>query len=113
MADLRDIVNGEVLKANPVINIPKFAAKPITLLLNKLLWFTSMNPDLIEREFIDQVIDPKAKTFRDLGIEPTELTTMTYEYLQGFRSSFTYDLPPRTEREKREESKMVHVLDDQ
>jgi len=32
---------------------------------------------------------------------------------QGFRSSAVYDLPPTTEKEKKEEKKYVHVLDDQ
>ena len=32
---------------------------------------------------------------------------------QGYRSSAFYDLPPATEREKREEKKYLHVLDDQ
>jgi NADH dehydrogenase (ubiquinone) 1 alpha subcomplex subunit 9 len=31
----------------------------------------------------------------------------------GYRSSQYYDLPPATEREKREEKKYLHVLDDQ
>lgn len=32
---------------------------------------------------------------------------------QGYRSAAYYDLPPSTEREKREEKKYLHVLDDQ
>lgn len=32
---------------------------------------------------------------------------------QGYRSSQYYDLPPMTEKEKREEKKYLHVLDDQ
>lgn len=32
---------------------------------------------------------------------------------QGFRSSAFYDLPPATEKEKKEERKYLHVLDDQ
>lgn len=37
--------------------------------------------DEVEREFIDQVIDPTAKTFKDLGIEPAELANFTFHYL--------------------------------
>lgn len=32
---------------------------------------------------------------------------------QSYRSSSYYDLPPMTEKEKREERKYVHVLDNQ
>ena len=32
---------------------------------------------------------------------------------QGFRSSAFYDLPPATEKERKEERKYLHVLDDQ
>lgn len=32
---------------------------------------------------------------------------------QMYRSSSYYDLPPATERERREEKKYLHVLDDQ
>lgn len=31
---------------------------------------------------------------------------------QGFRSSAYYDLPPATEKEKREERKYLHVTDE-
>ena len=34
-------------------------------------------------------------------------------FQQGYRSSAFYDLPPATEREKREEKKYLHVIDDQ
>jgi len=32
---------------------------------------------------------------------------------QSYRSAAYYDLPPMTEKEKREEKKYLHVLDDQ
>jgi hypothetical protein len=31
---------------------------------------------------------------------------------QGFRSQSYYDLPPATEKEKREDKKYIHVLDE-
>ena len=40
-----------------------------------------MSADEVEREFIDQTIDKKAKTFKDLGIEPAELRSLTFHYL--------------------------------
>lgn len=113
MAQIHEICQKEVLRARPVFNIPAAIRKPVSYVLGKALWWTEMNPDLIEREFIDQEIDPKAKTFKDLGIEPAELTACTYEYLQGFRNNVYYDLPPMTEREKRQEKKYLHVIDNQ
>jgi len=41
------------------------------------------------------------------------LKSLTFKYLQGYRSSQYQDLPPQTEKEKREERKYLHVLDDQ
>jgi hypothetical protein len=40
-----------------------------------------MSKDSVAREFLDQTIDPSAKTFKDLGIEPTDLANFTYHYL--------------------------------
>ena len=40
-----------------------------------------MSADEVEREFIDQMIDKKAKTFKDLGIEPAKLSSLTFHYL--------------------------------
>lgn len=49
--------------------------------MNKALWWPVITEDEVEREFIDQVIDPTAKTFKDLGIEPAELANFTFHYL--------------------------------
>jgi len=113
MRDIYELAAREVLKRHPVVNIPKVLRKPMAQILSKALWFVETSPDMIEREFIDQHIDPSARTFKDLGIEPVEMKACTYEYLQGFRSNVYYDLPAMTEREKREEKKYLHVLDDQ
>ena len=67
----------------------------------------------MEREFIDQRSDPLAKTYKDLDIEPAEVKNLTYRYLKAYRSMSYMDLPPQTEKEKREEKKYIHVLDDQ
>lgn len=72
-----------------------------------------MSGDEIEQECLDQVIDKKAKTFKDLNIEPAELKDLTYHYLQDYRSASYYDLPPATAKERREEKKYLHVIDDQ
>ncbi|PMD20505.1 putative NADH-ubiquinone oxidoreductase 40 kDa subunit mitochondrial precursor [Hyaloscypha hepaticicola] len=112
-AEIAELVDREIIKHRRHINLPKAILKPTAGLLNKVLWWPVLSADEVEREFIDQKIDPTAKTFKDLGIEPAELSSLTFHYLQGYRSAAYYDLPPATEREKREEKKYLHVLDDQ
>ncbi|MCJ1249454.1 NADH-ubiquinone oxidoreductase 40 kDa subunit [Trapelia coarctata] len=112
-AEIAELVDKEIVKHRRHFNVPKRMLKPLASVLNKVIWWHTMSADEVEREFIDQVIDPKAKTFADLGVEPAELSSLTFHYLQGYRSSAFYDLPPATEREKREEKKYLHVLDDQ
>ena len=113
MAEIAALVDREIIKHRRHINLPKRLLQPAAELYNKLIWWSKASADGVEREFIDQKIDPKAKTFKDLGIEPGELSSFTFHYLQGYRSSAFYDLPPATEREKREEKKYLHVIDDQ
>ncbi|KAF2814259.1 NADH-ubiquinone oxidoreductase-like protein 40 kDa subunit [Mytilinidion resinicola] len=113
LGEIAQLVDREIVKRRRHINLPKPVWKPTAGLMNKCLWWPVGSADEVEREFIDQAIDPRAKTFKDLDIEPAELKSLTYEYLKGYRSSAFYDLPPQTEREKREEKKYLHVLDDQ
>ncbi|KAK3690029.1 putative N6-adenine methyltransferase-domain-containing protein [Podospora appendiculata] len=112
-AEIAEMVDREIFKKRRHINLPKQILKPLANVLNRALWWPIVSPDEVEREFIDQTIDESAKTFKDLGIEPSEISNFTYHYLQGFRSSAYFDLPPSTEKEKREERKYLHVLDDQ
>lgn len=113
MAEPNDLVEREAMKKRRHVNVPKAIMKPVARYANKLLWWPIHSEDEVEREFIDQYIDPSAKTFKDLDIEPVELSSLTFEYLKGYRSSSYYDLPPMSEREKREEKKYLHVIDDQ
>jgi NADH dehydrogenase (ubiquinone) 1 alpha subcomplex subunit 9 len=132
LAEIAEMVDKEIIKRRRHVNLPKAILKPTAEVLNKLLWWPISSGDEVEREFIDQVIDPSAKTFADLDIEPAEIQSLTYNYLVGihlrsasdilltlrslqvgYRSSAFSDLPPATEREKREEKKYLHVLDDQ
>ncbi|KAK0713798.1 hypothetical protein B0T26DRAFT_718406 [Lasiosphaeria miniovina] len=112
-AEIAEMVDKEIYKKRRHINVPKAVLKPVAGVLNRLLWWPVMSTDEVEREFHDQVIDESAKTFKDLGLEPGDITKFLYHYLQGFRSSQYYDLPPSTEKEKREEKQYIHVLDDQ
>jgi NADH dehydrogenase (ubiquinone) 1 alpha subcomplex subunit 9 len=113
MAELNELVEREAMKKRRHVNVPKAIMKPVARYANKLLWWPIHSEDEVEREFIDQVIDPSAKTFKDLDMEPVELSSLTYEYLKSYRSSSYYDLPPMSEKEKREEKKYLHVIDDQ
>ncbi|PWY64913.1 complex I NDUFA9 subunit family protein [Aspergillus neoniger CBS 115656] len=112
-AEIAELVDREIVKHRRHVNVPKAILKPLAYYLNKYLWWPTISADEVEREFIDQVIDPNAKTFKDLDIEPVDLSTLTFHYLLGYRSASYYDLPPATERERQEEKKYLHVLDDQ
>jgi NADH dehydrogenase (ubiquinone) 1 alpha subcomplex subunit 9 len=81
MAEIAELVDKEILKHRRHINLPKTILKPTANLLNKLLWWPVISADEVEREFINQEIDPDAKTFKDLGIEPAELSSLTFHYL--------------------------------
>ncbi|KAI6562215.1 NADH-ubiquinone oxidoreductase 40 kDa subunit, variant 2 [Pyricularia oryzae] len=112
MSEIAEMVDREIFKKRRHINVPKAVLKPVAALLNRVLWWDIMSADEIEREFIDQEIDRTAKTFKDLGMEPGDISKFTYNYLQGFRSGSFYDLPPATEKEKREDKKYIHVTDE-
>ena len=113
MAEIAELVDKEIFKTRRHINIPPRLRKPFAELLNKYIWWRTDSADQVQREFIDQTFDPKAKSFKDLDIEPVDIKSTLYDYLKGYRSSNYYDLPPMTEREKREEKKYLHVIDDQ
>ena len=114
MDEIAELVDKEIIKRRRHINVPKRLLQPIAHYLNKLLWWQVVNsPDEIEREFMDQKIDKHARTLKDLDIEPAELADLTFHYLQDYRSSSFYDLPPASARELREEKKYLHVIDDQ
>ncbi|KAI1483763.1 hypothetical protein K445DRAFT_64108 [Daldinia sp. EC12] len=112
-AEIAELVDREIYKKRRHINVPKAILRPVAGLLNKVLWWPILSAEEVDKEFIDQKIDPTAKTFADLGITPGDISNFTYHYLQGYRSSAYYDLPPATEKEKREDRKYVHVLDEQ
>ncbi len=80
-AEIAELVDREIFKRRRHINVPKSILKPAAGLLNRLLWWDIMSADEVEREFHDQVIDETAKTFKDLGIEPTDISQWTYHYL--------------------------------
>ncbi|KAJ2971522.1 hypothetical protein NUW58_g9395 [Xylaria curta] len=104
-AEIAEMVDREIYKKRRHINVPKAILEPAAGLLNRLLWWPILSAEDVQREFIDQKIDETAKTFADLGITPGDISNYTYHYLQGYRSSAYYDLPPATEKERREDRK--------
>ena len=87
-AEIAELVDKEIFKKRRHFNVPKAILKPAAGLLNSVLWWHTLSADEIEREFLDQKIDPKAKTFKDLGIEPGDLASFTYHYLVRSDVSF-------------------------
>lgn len=81
MGEIKEIVDKEIFRTGRHITVPKAIAKPAAGLINSALWWPITSADEVEREFINQNIDPTAKTFKDLDIEPVELKSVTYEYL--------------------------------
>ena len=81
MAEIAELVDKEIYKHRRHINVPKPLLKPIARYLNQLIWWKTTSADEVEREFIDQQIDSKAKSFKDLGMEPADLRNYTFHYL--------------------------------
>jgi hypothetical protein len=80
-AEIAELVDREIFKRRRHINLPKAILQPLATLANKLLWWPLLSGDEVEREFINQKIDPAAKTFKDLGLEPGDISQFTYHYL--------------------------------
>lgn len=81
-AEIAELVDTEIIKERTRINVPKKLLKPLAFYLNKALWWHTMSADEVEREHLDQVIDPEAKTFADLGVhELADLAELTFHYL--------------------------------
>lgn len=112
-AEICELVDREIFSKRRHINVPRSILEPVAKIVNQVLWWPWISAEQVQIEHVDQVIDEKAKIFKDLGIEPGDISKFTYHYVQGFRSGAFYDLPPASEKEKREEKKYLHVLDDQ
>jgi NADH dehydrogenase (ubiquinone) 1 alpha subcomplex subunit 9 len=91
LKEISDLVEEEIQKKRRKLNIPPQIRAPALDLLNKLLWWDVGTGDQVAREFIDQHIDPQAKTFKDLGIEPAELKSLTYQYLVSLQPANSQD----------------------
>lgn len=66
-------------------NLPLPIAKLVAQ-LKQLPYWKLTNPDQVQRHVINQVIDPTAKTFKDLGIEDTtKLADVLFTYVKHWR----------------------------
>jgi NADH dehydrogenase (ubiquinone) 1 alpha subcomplex subunit 9 len=81
MHELKEMVDREILKTRRHINVPKFVMAPLLETLNKVLWWPVGSRDEVEREYLDQVIDKHAKTFKDLEMTPGDIANFTFKYL--------------------------------
>lgn len=81
LAEIRDLVDREILKKRRHINIPKAIMAPLLEVMNKVLWWPVGCGDRVEREYLDQFIDENAKTFKDLDITPGDIANFTFKYL--------------------------------
>lgn len=99
-AEIAELVDREIIKDRSRINVPKAVLKPLAYYVNRALWWHTMSADEVEREHHDQVIDPEAKTFRDLGInEIADLADHTFHYLvRSLVTSETHSANSPTEK---------------
>lgn len=81
MEEIAEMVDREIFTKRRHINVPRQILEPATRLLNRLLWWPILSAEQVQMEHVDQVIDYKAKTFKDLGIEPGDISKFTYQYV--------------------------------
>lgn len=87
MAEIAEMVDREIFTKRRHINVPRQILEPAAKLLNQVLWWPMLSAEQVQMEHIDQMIDEKAKTFKDFGIEPGEISKFTYQYVVSFTSS--------------------------
>ena len=58
MRQISDLVDKEILKKRRHINLPKPIFKALAKAFD-YIWWPTISPDEVERQFIDQVIDPR------------------------------------------------------
>lgn len=87
-AEIAELVDREIIKERRRINVPKRILKPLAYYINRALWWHTISADEVEREHHDQVIDPEAKTFKDVGMtEIADLADHTFHYLVRSRTA--------------------------
>lgn len=87
LKEISELVDKEIIKKRRHVNLPKAVLAPLMEVLNRVLWWPISSRDQVEREFLDQFIDKNAKTFKDLDIEPADISNFTYTYLVSGRAT--------------------------
>jgi NADH dehydrogenase (ubiquinone) 1 alpha subcomplex subunit 9 len=92
--EIRQLIQAVTKRHYTNINLPKSLALRYAAFLQNF-WWPMTNPDQVERQYIDQVIDTNALGFKDLGIEPDRLQDLVYRYTFYLRDNLhQQDLPP-------------------
>lgn len=110
IAEIRELIKPFTKIDYTNINLPKSVALKISELL-QLVWWPLINPDQVERQFLNQVVHHDTLGFKDLDIVPGKLGDHLFSYTYPLRNNLhSHDLPP-TAKEIRDLKKYVHVLE--
>ncbi len=82
--EIADRITELILKERAHFNLPKPILKNMAKAF-QYIWWPTYCVDEIEREFINQKIDKTAKTFKDLGIQPSELEDLLFSQVRDYR----------------------------
>ena len=102
--EIANLVDKEILKKRRHINLPRPVFRALASAFN-YIWWPTISPDEVERQFINQVIDPRygfpslsssrtdtndcsAKTFKDLRLEPDDISSWVLHYTRQYRYLF-------------------------
>lgn len=93
MGEIERMVAEMILKNPTSLSLPKPAAKLMARALD-LLWWPTISPDEIERQYVNDTLTPGAKTYADLSIAPASLDRMALQFVRGYRSPLYYEMVP-------------------
>lgn len=111
VATVHSIVQAATNNEIRQINLPKQVYKAFATATQFIYWPT-VSPDQVERMFIDQVVDPHAQTFADLGIKPAQLESLVVKYVRHWRNYLhLQDTVDQTIAQQRKDRQYIHVID--
>lgn len=111
MATVHGLVQSATNNELRQINLPKKIYQAFAAATQYIYWPT-LSPDQIERMFIDQVVDPNAKTFADLGIQPAHLEQLVVKYVRHWRNQLHLkDTLDSTVAQQRKDRQYIHIID--
>lgn len=110
MAQVHDMVQEATQSELRQVNLPKQVYQFLSNLSQNIYWPT-ISPDQVERMFIDQVVDPNAHTFADLGITPAKLEDLVLKNVRHWRSYLHLHDTVEADAARRKEREYIHVID--